>query len=179
MLSSMYLLLLCHSGLPAPAYQSHMRASAHKALASFAATPVYVSSPSLYGTGTEHNSKVKQPFSIVYIEHCVKRSEKCPIFFNENRRVIRSRWLLVEYITTFTITVTTERNRGMIVLGGWPKFLLICWHQNETKTTLDATARTATSIVISSYAYRTMSNLNHNGIACIPVQTEQPFDPTV
>ena len=41
------------------AYQSHMRACTHgKALASLAATPVYVSSTSLYGKATEYFSKV-------------------------------------------------------------------------------------------------------------------------
>ncbi len=94
------------------------------ALASLATTRIYRSSPSLYGKAMEHFSKVKPPFSIIYIAYCVNSAPRSArILLNESRWVISSRWPLVECITTLPSQWWQCETVVWLVLGGWSEWL--------------------------------------------------------
>ncbi len=104
--------------------------------------------------------------TLYHIAHCVKRSEKCPNLLNESSRVIRSGWPLVECITTspYSDDSAKQWHDWFWVADRNCFWLVKMSYQNETKTTLVATASTVTSNVSSSCAYRTM--LRCAGIWC-------------
>ncbi len=106
---------------PILAYQSHASEHAEpcerarKALASFATSPFSITSSSIYGEATGYFSHAYNPrlaSSTRYITHYVNALRNARILLIGSRRVIKTRWPLVECITT---SAWQWRQRGTVV----------------------------------------------------------------
>ncbi len=119
-----------HSDLPEPCEQ------ACKALASFGANALRhlsIMLPSLYGKAAEYHTS-QTTFSIVYITHCVKRSDKCLNLLIESRRVIKDQMVIRLNVHYFAMTVRTTTMWNSDMIGsGWLSRTAFDWPRPVTQ----------------------------------------------